>query len=185
MDMPPNAEDRQRSTELDDPTAKKDARAEKREIAKLRLEYVKTIAAVASLVAIAFGVLQWQIANTSSTLSFYQRLAAEWRENLRIVFDQPDIRPYFADKQPMDEENELRDKILAYADLRLDTMDAILTYAHLQGSWALIDGWRATFIKAFLDSPVLCLRFDETRVQFGLLQALGESACNAAKLRSP
>ena len=67
--------------------------------------------------------------------------------------------------------------ILAVADTRLDTMDAVLTYGEYWFGQAGITGWRVTFANAFRTSPVLCQRFEQTSSNYGLIVPIGNTVC--------
>jgi hypothetical protein len=72
--------------------------------------------------------------------------------------------------------------VLAMADVRLDVMDAVLTYAAIQGVEQPIDGWRHAFADAFRGSPVLCDRFKQTTDEWGALVPIGRDACRDRRL---
>lgn len=156
-------------------------RAERREEIKLRLEYAKLLTSLFGLGAIAFGVLQWQASNIAARQTGYQRMTGEWREHLSTFVEKPELRPYFTDRKELTATDPNRNVVLAVADIRLDVMDGVLTYAEMQGVAGDIGGWRRTFVGAFSGSSVLCSRLQETRANFGLVVSLGECTCNGVE----
>jgi hypothetical protein len=76
----------------------------------------------------------------------YQRMATEWRDHIRTFIDKPVLRPYFEEGLELTTDDPNREVVLALADVRLDVMDAVLTYPALLGyDQTDIQGWRNTF----------------------------------------
>src|SRR3954454_2571503 len=103
---------------------KKPDRAERREEIKLRLEYAKALLSLVGIVSIVFAALQWQAANRAAEagnraalLSLYQRVASEWRDQLRALVEKPHIVPYFLDGKQLKPDDPNRDVVLAFADV--------------------------------------------------------------------
>jgi hypothetical protein len=141
------------------------------------LEYARLLISFFGLGVLVFGGLQWresiratEVANEATKLAAYQRITGEWREHLRIFIEKPLLRPYFESKLALPPDEDKKEAILAIADVRLDTMDAILTYAALRRASRDIGGWRNTFRDAFSNSPVLCARLKETWNNYGLIR---------------
>jgi hypothetical protein len=152
-------------------------RAERREEIKLVLEYVKVAFSVAGVATVLFAVLQWRMANLVATETGYQRMTNEWRDHLKSFVDKPKLRPFFEDKKQLASDDPNAQAVLALADVRLDTADAILTYAAFRGASDEIGGWKNTFSHAFRASPVLCARLNETKENYGLIVAIAKDAC--------
>ncbi|MDR7375474.1 hypothetical protein J2X19_000132 [Rhodoferax ferrireducens] len=156
-------------------------RSERREEIKLRLEYAKLIVSLVGVVAIAFAGLQWKLSNRNATEAAYEHIASEWNSHLSALVERSELRPYFAESKPLPVDPKERQAVLAMADVRLDKMDAILTFAAIQEASSDIAGWRQTFADSFRSSAVLCDRFSATQTQYGLLVPVGQSACRGAK----
>jgi len=69
--------------------------------------------------------------------------------------------------------------VLVLADVRLDVIDAVLTYATMRGNADEIGGWKNTFADAFRASPVLCQRLSDTYSNYGLIVPIGRAACRS------
>jgi DNA-binding protein Fis len=119
----------------------RDSRAERREEIKLRLEYLKVAISLGVIGTILFAGLQWQIANQAAARAnqianeaVYQRMTNEWRDHLKTFVDKEKaaLRPYFEEKKQLASDDPNRQVVLALADVRLDVMDAILTYATMR-----------------------------------------------------
>jgi hypothetical protein len=152
-----------------------DGRAERREEIKLRLEYLKVAISLAVIGTLLFAGLQWRTANQVALQTNYQRIASEWRTHLGTFVEKPLLRPYFEDRKEIGGDD--KEAILAVADVRLDVMDGILTYASLAGASDEIGGWKNTFSAAFRNSPVLCARLQETRGNYGLVVPIADAVC--------
>jgi hypothetical protein len=162
-------------------------RSERREEVKLYLEYVKTVLSFAVVGSLVFAGLQWRTANQAAetanraanqaavaanraadeanslvNLNLYERVTNEWRDHLKTFVDKPNLRPYFEERKELSPQDENKEVVLALADVRLDVMDAILTYFEMRGLSDKIGGWKNTFTGAFLASPVLCARLRNT-----------------------
>jgi len=178
-------------------------RAERREEIKLILEYLKVVASFGVIGTLVFAALQWQQgnraadratqegnraadranqtardANKAAIQAVYQRMTNEWRDHLQTFIRAPELRPYFEEGKELGADDKNRQIVLAIADVRLDVMDAILTYATLQGYEKEIEGWRNTFARAFSASPALCRRMHETEANYGLLIPISRQACS-------
>jgi hypothetical protein len=153
-------------------------RTERREEIKLMLEYMKLALSLGGVVAIIIAVAQWRMANLVATETVYQRMTTEWRDHLKYLVDKPRLRPYFEERKQLASDDEDAQAVLAFADVRLDTADAILTYAAFRGSSDEIGGWKNTFSHAFQASPVLCARFNETKNNYGLIIPIAVAACS-------
>jgi hypothetical protein len=75
--------------------------------------------------------------------------------------------------------------VLALADVRLDVMDAVLTYSALSGRSHEIAGWKNAFASAFRKSPVLCARLNETGSSYPNAEILSIAASCADKAAAP
>lgn len=156
---------------------------------KFRLELLKSVVSAVALGSILLGVYQLYETQKSTELNArmalintYDKVIQRWGEHLRDVARQPDIMPFFADKRPLPEEPELRSKVLAFADVRLDTADAVLTLLRMYGAKEEeVQGWYHTFALAFARSPVLCRRYLGDRHSYGLLQRTGDAVCSELK----
>ena len=80
--------------------------------------------------------------------------------------------PYFESGKELRKDDPNRNLVLAVADIRLDVMDAILTFAAIQPFEGGIMGWQNTFARAFRTSPVLCARLAETQANWVNAQIL-------------
>ena len=109
----------------------------------------------------------------------------DWKENLKLVFENKELIPYFNEGVELSSVDQNRGRVVAAADIRLDAMDDILTYAYMIGVEEEIQGWRNTFTYAFQTSPTLCARFKETSSNYGIhtLVPLGNDACGRPGLR--
>ena len=152
-------------------------RSERREEIKLRLEYVKLATSIAGVILIVVAVLQWKAANTNAMQAVYQHMTAEWIDHLKMMVEKPALRPYFEDSMPLPPDGDLRQQILAMAAVRLDAMDAILTFAGVQGQADEIGGWRNTFLAAFQRSVVLCDLVQLRKAEYGLIIPISTAAC--------
>jgi hypothetical protein len=155
-------------------------RSERREEIKLKLEYLKIALSLAGIASILFAGLQWMSANHVATEAVYQRMTNEWRDHLKTLVEKPTLRPYFANGKELTADDPNTQTVLALADVRLDVMDAILTYATLRGYGDEIGGWRRTFADAFRASPVLCQRLTDTYSNYGLIVPIARAACSRA-----
>jgi hypothetical protein len=162
---------------------------ERREQRKERLEYVKSIIQFIGLGTVLFAASQWyisnknlDIANKNALLGTYQAITSRWSDHLKLIFENHGLRPYFEEGKDLRESDNLRNEILAYADLRLDVMDAIYTLLRLHGSSeSEILGWIHTFESAFRNSPVLCERLNETKQSYGYIVPVGNRSCRVAR----
>jgi hypothetical protein len=159
-------------------------RSERREEIKLMLEYGRVGISLIGLGALVFAGLQWMgsnrvalLSNRVAILNGYERMAVEWRDHLRLFVEQPDLRPYFEEGAQLAPDDSKRNLVLAIADLRLDVMDAVLTYPALLDVADDIEGWRNTFRNAFRTSPVLCARLRETESNYGFIVPIAAQAC--------
>jgi hypothetical protein len=167
-------------------------RAERREELKLLVEYIKLAASVAVAFSVLFVGLQWssaneaaQKANLAANLALYQRMTDEWRNHLKTFVEHPQLRPYFEEMKELKTDDEHRQRVLALADVRLDVMDAVLTYAAMSGLSNAIAGWKNAFSSAFRTSTVLCARLRETESSYPNAQILLVAASCAAKAGGP
>lgn len=163
-------------------------RAERREEIKLKLEYLKVVGSLAVLIALVFAALQWRIANQAATFAnqiatenAYGRIANEWRDHLKSLVEKPHLRPYFEEMKQLSADDPNGQVVLAFADVRLDVMDAILTYAAMRALSGQIEGWKTTFTSAFKTGPVLCSRWIDTRANYGHVNKVASSVCVPAK----
>ncbi len=115
-------------------------RAERREEMKLVVEYVKLGISFAVVLSVVFAGLQWSSAieasrraNLVANLALYQRMTSEWRDHLKTFVERPNLRPYFEEMKEFETDDKQRQVVLALADVRLDVMDAVLTYAAMSG----------------------------------------------------
>ena len=152
-------------------------RSERREEIKLLLEYTKLVVSLVAAGSLLFAGLQWMDSNRVTDEAMYQRMATEWRDHLKMFVEKPNLRPYFESYKSLGADDANMDAVLALADVRLETMDAILTYAALRFPRLNIQGWRNTFANAFHVSPVLCARLKETQSNFGLIVPIAKAAC--------
>ena len=152
-------------------------RAERREEIKLWLEYAKRVVSILGAGAILIAAMQWRTANQNAAQAVYQHMAEQWSDHLKVFIDKPALRPYFADATALPDSAADRQIVLAVADVRLDVMDAILTYAAIQEASNEIEGWKTTFAQAFKSSPVLCERIARTSNQYGLIVPIAQQAC--------
>lgn len=142
-------------------------RAERREEIRLRIEYLKVFASLGVIITLVFAGLQWRIANQVANETAYHRITNEWRDHLRTFVERPELRPYFEGGKELSGEDPNAERVFALADVRLDVMDAILTYAWFRGASAEIQGWRNTISSAFRTSPTLCDRLRDVEQNFG------------------
>jgi hypothetical protein len=155
-------------------------RGERREEIKLILEYAKLVLSLIGIVTLVFAGLQWRDSNRAASLAGYQNMAVEWRDHIRTFVDKPDLRPYFEEGLQLNADDPNREAVLALADVRLDVMDAVLTYPALLGYTPTdIQGWRNTFASAFRASPALCARMHQTKANYGLVVPIGVQTCTA------
>lgn len=161
-------------------------RAERREEIKLVLEYVKVATSFAVFFIVVFAGLQWRVtnqaaasANLVASLTLYQRMTNEWRDHLKVFVEKPYLRPYFEEAKEFTAGDEHRQEVLAIADVRLDVMDAVLTYASISGHGDAVTGWRNAFVRAFRTSPILCARLEEVRGSYagGHILPLATASC--------
>jgi hypothetical protein len=159
-------------------------RAERREEIRLKLEYLRVFASLAVIITLVFGGLQWRIANQTADFAnkianenAYQRITNEWRDHLKTFVEKPNLRPYFEGKKQISADDPNKEMVLALADVRLDVMDAILTYAALRGASGEIVGWNNTIANAFRTSPVLCTRLSEVESSYGLIVPIYRANC--------
>ena len=158
---------------------KQSERGDRREEIKLFLEYIKLVLSALTIGTVIFAALQWRSSNFAAAESVYERLASDWRENLRVFLDKPELRPYFEEGKKLEVDDPNRNIVLAFADLRLDVMDAVLTYPLIKGiSTDGMAGWRNTFWNAFSSSPALCQRLRDTGEDYGLVVDIGKIPCH-------
>jgi hypothetical protein len=148
-------------------------RAERREELKLIIEYIKLGASFAVVLTVFFAGLQWSNANEAAkranlvaNLALYQRMTNEWRDHLKTFVEHPHLRPYFEEMKEFETDDKHRQSVLALADVRLDVMDAVLTYAAMSGQSNAITGWKNAFASAFRNSTILCARLNETKSSY-------------------
>lgn len=156
-------------------------RAERREEIRLVLEYVKLAISVLGIGTLLFAGLQWMAANKVANETVYQRIASAWTDHLRTILEKPDLRPYLEEGKELSADDPKREAVLALVDLRLDVMDAILTYAAPRWSEGTITGWRNTFASAFRASPALCVRLHENQWNYGLIVPIARDTCRSPR----
>ena len=100
----------------------------------------------------------------------------EWRDHLKTFVERPHLRPYFEEKKEFETDDRYRQSVLALADVRLDVMDAVLTYAVMSGQSDAITGWKNAFASAFRKSPILCARLNETESSYPNAEILSVAA---------
>lgn len=161
-------------------------RTERREEIKLVLEYIKLAMSLATVFVVLLAGLQWRLANEAAnsanqvaTLTLFQRMTNEWRDHLKVFVEKPYLRPYFEENREFSPDDPYKQQVLALADVRLDVMDAVLTYASISGHTNGITGWKNAFVTAFKTSPILCARFEDTRTSYaeGPLVPLARANC--------
>jgi hypothetical protein len=161
-------------------------RSERREEIKLLLEYVKVAISLAAIGSVIFAGLQWRIANENAKnanqvalVALYKQIIDDWTEELDAMVEHPELRPYFEDGKALSDSDENHSMILALADRRLNTMDAILTYIQMKGVGGDTTAWRNTFANAFGSSPVLCSRLgeDQTSYEGARIIPIWEASC--------
>jgi hypothetical protein len=157
---------------------------DQREEIKLKLAFANFIVSLGIIASVIFAGLQWQenskVAQENSkiaTAAAYQRIVDLWHDHIKVFIEKPQLRPYFEESVKMDENSENAEAILAMADVRLDTMDAVLTFGELWSAQSTIEGWRNTFGNAFRTSPVLCQRLAKTKSNYGLIVPVGNAVC--------
>ena len=167
-------------------------RAERREEMKLVIEYFRLAASFALLISVLFAGLQWSNANDAArranqvaTLALYERMTNEWRDHLKTFVERPHLRPYFEEKREFETDDKYRQSVLALADVRLDVMDAVLTYAALSGQSNEITGWKNAFASAFRKSTILCARLNETESSYPNAEILSVAASCAGGAGTP
>jgi hypothetical protein len=148
-------------------------RTERREEIKLVLEYFKLATSFATVFVVLLAGLQWRLANEAAdsanrvaTLALFQRMTNDWRDHLKVFVEKPYLRPYFEENKEFAPDDEHNQQVLALADVRLDVMDAVLTYAAISGYVDAITGWKNAFVLGFKTSPILCARLEETRASY-------------------
>jgi hypothetical protein len=158
---------------------RKTARAERREEVKLVLEYAKLAISLAGLGTLLFAALQWAAANRAADQanriadrSMYEKISNEWREHTQTFVRQPHLWPYFESGKELRDDDPNRDLVLALANVRLDAMDAILTYFAIQPPAGGAQGWKNTFARAFRTSPPMCARLRATEASWANAQIL-------------
>ena len=169
---------------------RKTARAERREEVKLVLEYAKVAISLAGIGTLLFAALQWGAANRAAeqanriaTRSTYEKISNEWREHTQTFVRQPHLWPYFESGKELRDDDPNRDLVLALADVRLDVMDAILTYFAIQPPEGGIQGWKNTFARTFRTSPALCARLGATEASWSNAQILPYWKANCQSAR--
>jgi hypothetical protein len=116
-----------------------------------------------------FAGLQWQDANGIADQAVYQRMAADWKEHLQTFVDKPGMRPYFEEKKELGSDEQIKQSVLAVADVRLHVMDSLLAYSDSRWAGKAYPGktgWNETFARAFRASPALCFRMNETKAEW-------------------
>jgi hypothetical protein len=163
-------------------------RAERREEMKLVIEYFRLAATFALLSSVLFAGLQWSNANEAAkranlvaNLALYQRMTNEWRDHLKTFVERPHLRPYFEEMKAFETDDKYRQSVLALADVRLDVMDSVLTYAAMSGQSNAIMGWKNAFASAFRKSTILCARLKDTESSYPNAEILLVAASCAAK----
>jgi hypothetical protein len=140
------------------------------------LEHAKLAIAALGLLTLVLGVCQWREGNRVATEVAYQHLTKVWRDHLGLFISEPELRPYFEAKKPLLPANgKLREKVLAVADVRLDAIEAILTYGSFRWSDKDMDGWVSTFQRAFDRSTVLCDRIKDAWMDYGQAKRPGRN----------
>jgi hypothetical protein len=167
-------------------------RAERREELKLIIEYFRLAASFALLLSVLFAGLQWSNANEAAkranqvaNLALYQRMTNEWRDHLKTFVERPYLRPYFEEMKEFEADDKYRQSVLALADVRLDVMDAVLTYAAMSGQSHAITGWKNAFANAFRHSTILCTRLNETESNYPNAEILVIAASCAGTAGAP
>lgn len=100
--------------------------------------------------------------------------------HLKTFVQHPQLRPYFEEIKEFETDDKHRQLVLALADVRLDVMDAVLTYAAMSGQGNAITGWKNAFANAFRNSTILCARLKETESSYANAEILLISASCAA-----
>jgi len=161
---------------------------EHREEMKLVIEYFRLAASFALLISVLFAGLQWSNANAAArranqvaTLALYERMTNEWRDHLKTFVERPHLRPYFEEMKEFETDDKYRQSVLALADIRLDVMDAVLTYAAMSGRGNAITGWKNAFANAFRKSSILCARLKQTESSYANAEILSVAASCAGK----
>jgi hypothetical protein len=158
--------------------------SEHREQLKLKLEYVKVAISLIGVAGLFFVALQWRTSNRVADqaadvadFNAYRAMTAEWSRHLETFVERPELRPYFADRKEIGPADPNRNAVLAIADVRLDVMDAVLTYAAASRFKDDVQPWRNTFADGFRQSAVLCARQAETKSFYGLVNNVAAAAC--------
>ncbi len=151
---------------------------EKREDAKFWIEVAKLGLQIISLVAIAIAFFTYKEALNKSDQDTYRFIAVNWNDHLATFIDKPQLRPYFFEGKELPDNLDERMQIEAVADVRLDKMDAILTYFQQRGgSSEDIKGWTSTFEEAFRRGPVLCSEIADVEDNYGLIVPIARKNC--------
>ena len=148
---------------------------------KWRFEDWKSIAGALMVAGgLIFTGLQWHNANQIADQSVYQRMVADWSDHLKTFVQKPELWAYFEEGHPLAPDDQNRSLVLAVAEIRLQAMDAVLSYVRLRWSERDFAQWKITFERTFRQSPALCLRYAQTPKEWeGELDKIAERVCAA------
>lgn len=171
-------------------------REERRKNITLYLEFVKLLISASAVVGVAIAVIQWKNQNKILNEQYEiakenidQRLVTEWKEHIALLIREPALRPYFyegknsgfrGDKLKAGDDETLN-KVLIYADLRLELIDNVWGTSHDTWGDDNVDTWKNTFLQSFRDSEVLCRRLKERLEQFDYISYTVDAVKEAGK----
>lgn len=144
---------------------------------KAFVEAATLFVSLMGLTSIWFGVDQMVRSTQSLRMSTYQTISAQWTDHLKYIIEKPGLRPYLEEKRDLPNDGPERQSVLAIIDVRLNIMDAILTYTDQFWKAEEVEGWNRTSARAFQNSPALCARFKESRTEYGFLHKVARRGC--------
>ncbi|CAL4868176.1 hypothetical protein MMA231_02451 [Asticcacaulis sp. MM231] len=157
---------------------------ESRENWKLRLEIFKTILQIITLISIGFAYLSYRDSVSKVDQDTYKMIAANWNDHLALFIEHPNLRPYFFEGRAVTPNNKDKLLIESVAVVRLDKMDAILTFfAQRRAPDKAILGWKTTFADAFRRSPALCEAISGVEGNYGLIVPIAQENCTMQQTR--
>ena len=151
---------------------------EKRENIKLYIEVSKLIVQILGSIAIVIAFMVYRDSINKGDQDTYRFISTDLNDHLKIFVDHPELRPYFFDGEVLPKVGPVRLLVESVADVRLDKMDAILTYFKRRGaSDKDIEGWTTTFQNAFKQSPALCDAIRGVEANYGYIVPIAKQSC--------
>ena len=110
------------------------------------------LVSIVGLGSIIIGIESFRQSERAALADASQRIITDSANVDKLFIQYPKMRPFFREKKPIHRGDEGYDRAAAIAELRVNALDAVLTYPGVFKE----DSWRNVVRSAFRDSPIMC-----------------------------